>query len=86
MSGEKIVNALRLSVAGARKMGLYPGKSRLWETMEQAADLAKYRAEGETGSPLMDVMWCVWLTPWMKNVQTAYQPITARTDGGGTNA
>ena len=39
MTGEKIVNALRLSVAGARKMGLYPGKSGLWETMEQAADL-----------------------------------------------
>lgn len=39
MSGEGILNALRLSVAGARKVGLYPGKSRLWETMEQAADL-----------------------------------------------
>lgn len=41
---------------------------------------AKYRAEGETGSPLMDVMWCVWLAPWMKNVQTAYQPIARPTE------
>lgn len=39
MSGEKIVNALRLNVAGARRVGLYPGKSRLWGMMEQAADL-----------------------------------------------
>lgn len=39
MTGEKIVNALRLSAACARKIGLYPGKSRLWETMEQAANL-----------------------------------------------
>ena len=39
MTGEKIVNALRLSAAAARKIGLYPGKSRLWETMEQAANL-----------------------------------------------
>lgn len=39
MSGEEIVNALRLNVAAARKVGLYPGKSGLWETIEQAADL-----------------------------------------------
>ena len=39
MTGEGILNALRLNVAGARRVGLYPGKSRLWETMEQAADL-----------------------------------------------
>ncbi len=39
MSGEEIVNALRLNVAAARKVGLYPGKSGVWETIEQAADL-----------------------------------------------
>nr|DAG22192.1 MAG TPA: adenine-specific methyltransferase [Caudoviricetes sp.]DAG32367.1 MAG TPA: adenine-specific methyltransferase [Caudoviricetes sp.] len=27
------------------------------------------------GSPLMDVMWCVWLTPQMKGVQTIYRPL-----------
>ena len=39
MSGEEIVNALSLNVAAARKVGLYPGKSGIWETIEQAADL-----------------------------------------------
>ena len=23
----------------------------------------------------MDVMWCVWLTPQMKGVQTVYRPL-----------
>lgn len=32
--------------------------------------------EEHGGSPLMDVMWCVWLTPQMKNVQTVYRPLT----------
>lgn len=35
----------------------------------------KERENGNSGSPLMDVMWCVWLTPWMKNVQTIYKPL-----------
>lgn len=35
----------------------------------------KERIPGEKGSPLMDVMWCVWLTPWMRNVQTTYRPL-----------
>ena len=35
----------------------------------------KERENGDGGSPLMDVMWCVWLTPWMKNVQTVYRPL-----------
>lgn len=35
----------------------------------------KERENGNGGSPLMDVMWCVWLTPWMKNVQTIYKPL-----------
>lgn len=35
----------------------------------------KERDGKKGGSPLMDVMWCVWLTPWMKNVQTVYQPL-----------
>lgn len=35
----------------------------------------KEREKGSGGSPLMDVMWCVWLTPWMKNVQTVYKPL-----------
>lgn len=39
MSGEEIVNALSLNVAAARKVGLYPGKNGIWETIEQAADL-----------------------------------------------
>lgn len=37
--------------------------------------LFKERKDGDSGSPLMDVMWCVWLTPWMKNVQTIYRPL-----------
>lgn len=35
----------------------------------------KERENGNGGSPLMDVMWCVWLAPWMKNVQTVYRPL-----------
>ena len=35
----------------------------------------KERENGNGGSPLMDVMWCVWLTPWMRNVQTIYHPL-----------
>lgn len=35
----------------------------------------KERENGNGGSPLMDVMWCVWLTPWMGNVQTIYRPL-----------
>lgn len=38
----------------------------------------------KSGSPLMDVMWCVWLTPWMKNVQTVYQPLPRPTRGEPT--
>lgn len=25
--------------------------------------------------PLMDVMWCVWLTPQMQGVQTVFKPL-----------
>ena len=35
----------------------------------------KERENGNGGSPLMDVMWCVWLTPWMRNAQTIYRPL-----------
>ncbi len=35
----------------------------------------KERGDGDSGSPLMDVMWCVWLTPWMRNTQTIYRPL-----------
>lgn len=27
------------------------------------------------GSPLMDVMWCVWLMPHIKGTQTVYRPL-----------
>lgn len=27
------------------------------------------------GSPLMDVMWCVWLMPHIKGAQTVYKPL-----------
>ena len=27
------------------------------------------------GSPLMDVMWCVWLMPHIKETQTVYRPL-----------
>ena len=31
---------------------------------------------GEKGaSPLMDVMWCVWLTPHMQGAYTEYKPL-----------
>lgn len=33
------------------------------------------------GSPLMDVMWCVWLIPQIKGVQTVYKPL-AKPEGG----
>lgn len=35
----------------------------------------KERESGDSGSPLMDVMWCVWLTPWMQGVQTVFKPL-----------
>ena len=35
----------------------------------------KERRGGDSGSPLMDVMWCVWLTPWMRSTQTIYRPL-----------
>lgn len=35
----------------------------------------KERGSGDSGSPLMDVMWCVWLAPWMRNTQTIYRPL-----------
>lgn len=35
----------------------------------------KERKSGDSGSPLMDVMWCVWLTPWMRGAQTIYRPL-----------
>lgn len=36
--------------------------------------------DGRGGSPLMDVMWCVWLTPQIRGVQTAYRPL-AKAEG-----
>lgn len=35
----------------------------------------KDRAEGKKGSPLMDVMWCVWLTPYRTDIPTIYKPL-----------
>lgn len=35
----------------------------------------KERESGDSGSPLMDVMWCIWLTPWMRGTQTIYRPL-----------
>ena len=35
--------------------------------------LFKERNGKKGGSPLMDVMWCVWLTPQMQGTQTSYQ-------------
>lgn len=35
----------------------------------------KERESGDSGSPLMDVMWCVWLTPWMRSTQTIYRTL-----------
>lgn len=34
------------------------------------------------GSPLMDVMWCVWLMPQIKGAQTVYKPL-AKPEGRG---
>lgn len=31
--------------------------------------------DGHGGSPLMDVMWCVWLMPHIKGTQTVYRPL-----------
>ena len=35
----------------------------------------KDRQPGDTSSPLMDVMWCVWLSPRTRSAQTVYQPL-----------
>ena len=37
--------------------------------------LFKERRGKKSASPLMDVMWCVWLTPQMQGVQTVYKPL-----------
>ena len=36
-------------------------------------------------SPLMDMIWCVWLTPWKKDVQTVYCPLMRPEMGGKEN-
>lgn len=35
----------------------------------------KDRKAGSSASPLMDVMWCVWLAPRMQEVQTIFRPL-----------
>ena len=35
----------------------------------------KNRQPGDTSSPLMDVMWCVWLSPRTRSAQTVYQSL-----------
>lgn len=37
--------------------------------------LFKERDGKKGASPLMDVMWCVWLTPQMQGVQTVFKPL-----------
>lgn len=37
--------------------------------------LFKERGGKKGASPLMDVMWCVWLTPQMQGVQTVFKPL-----------
>lgn len=37
--------------------------------------------DGGNSSPLMDMMWCVWLTPQIRSVQTVYKPL-AKPEGG----
>ena len=37
--------------------------------------LFKERDGKKDASPLMDVMWCVWLTPQMQGVQTVFKPL-----------
>lgn len=39
--------------------------------MKHFGDITKLNG----ASPLMDVMWCVWLTPQMRGVQTVYKPL-----------
>ena len=34
-------------------------------------------------SPLMDMIWCVWLTPWKNDIQTVYRPLTRPEMGAG---
>lgn len=36
---------------------------------------SKGKLRKPSDSPLMDVMWCVWLTPWMRNAQTIYRTL-----------
>lgn len=35
----------------------------------------KDRTEGKRGCPLMDVMWCVWLTPYRTDLPAIYKPL-----------
>lgn len=37
--------------------------------------LFKEHGNKKGASPLMDVMWCVWLTPQMQGVQTVFKPL-----------
>ena len=37
--------------------------------------LFKERDGKKGASPLMDIMWCVWLTPQMQGVQTVFKPL-----------
>ena len=37
--------------------------------------LFKERNGKKGASPLMDVMWCVWLTPQMQGVKTVFKPL-----------
>lgn len=37
--------------------------------------LFKEHGDKKGASPLMDVMWCVWLTPRTRSAQTVYQPL-----------
>ena len=39
------------------------------------ASSCKQRDGKKGASPLMDVMWCVWLTPQMQGVQTVFKPL-----------
>lgn len=61
---------------GEASTALPRDSAELRATADVAPGLPLQGTERQKGaSPLMDVMWCVWLTPQMQGVQTVFKPL-----------